>query len=82
MNNKISAEYPVTHLDAVVVEVLRNELLHNLRRGGRQFGGLHDDAVAGRDGAADRVQQQVDRVVPRPDDQHHAVWVGLDLLVG
>ena len=68
MNNKISAEYPVTHLDAVVVEVLRNELLHDLRRGGCQFGGLHDDAVAGSDGAADRVQQQVDRVVPRTDD--------------
>ena len=68
------------HLYAIAVEVLRHELLHYGCRGGGQLGGFHDDAVAGRDGAADGVEQQVDRVVPRSDYQHDAVGIGLDLM--
>ena len=69
-------------LYAVVVEIFGHELLHDLCGGGSQLGGLQDDAVACRDGAAYGVEQQVDRVVPRSDDQHNSVWIGLDLLEG
>ena len=44
--------------------------------------GLQHGAVAGRQGADQRIQQQLHRVVPRRDDQHHAQRLGHDAASG
>ncbi len=56
----------------VGVKVLRDEPREQGRADRGVLGRFDDGAVARRDGADQRAERQVDRVVPRADDQHDA----------
>ncbi len=61
------------------IEVLRHELGNRFRRRRRQLGRFDDHRVPGGQGADGRAEQQLERVVPRGDDEHHAQRLGHDL---
>ncbi len=63
---------PLAHGDRVRVQVLRQQA--GEQRGGRRrvLGRLDHDGVARGERPDERGQRQVDRVVPRADDKHHA----------
>ncbi len=67
------------HRERVLVEVARQD--RRDRRGGVRgdLGGLHHRAVARGDGADQRRGDHRQRVVPRRDDQHHALGLGPDV---
>ena len=71
---------PGDDLDAVGVQVARDELLQQGGRGGGDLAGLHDHGVPGGDGGEDGGEGEVEREVPGAEDQDHAV--GLRVEVG
>ena len=62
----------------VGVEDLRQPRGEPRRAGGRELRGLEHDAVAGRQGGHERHQRELDRIVPRREDQRRAVGAGVD----
>ncbi len=59
-----------------VGEVARHEPGDQRRGGGREFARLEDSRVARRQHTGQRVEQELHRVVPRGDHQHHAERLG------
>ncbi|CAN8010192.1 unnamed protein product, partial [Ixodes pacificus] len=55
------------------IKVLRDELLDDLGRGSRVLRRLDHRTVSRRNGSDQRAEGQLQRVVPGPDDQSHAV---------
>ena len=60
------------------VDVSRQQVGQQGRNRRRQLGRLDDGAVAGRDRADERAEREVERVVPRADDEHDAERLVLD----
>ena len=60
------------------IHVLVEGLPEDLGSGGCQLRGLDDDGVSGRDGAGHRHQAELDREVPRADDEDEAVRLSVD----
>ena len=62
--------------DGRLVEVFRNETRERSRRGSRDFRRLHHHGIACCDGTRNRNEKQLDRVVPRCDDENDTEGFG------
>ena len=69
----------VDECDRRCVEVLRHDLAEQRCGGGGDLGGLEHNRVAGSERWHEGREQELDRVVPRRDDQHDAERLGHDL---
>ena len=68
--------------DGVGVDVARDEPGQRGRAGRRQLGRLGHHAVAGGERRGHRLEEELDRVVPRGDHQRHAERLGLHPALG
>lgn len=67
--------------DVLLFETFANEFLQGPSRVGRFARGLDDGTVAGRDGTHQRRQRQLQRVVPRGNDEHTPVRLVMNAAV-
>jgi len=73
---------PFDNADTGGIQILSDELCEKRGSSGSKFGGFDDRAIARGDRTEQRTQDELKRIVPRPDDENQPQRFRLDIAFG